>query len=151
MKMTRVRQQDSRSNRSASEVCFTTKTGRVLSSEDRWVLDTGCTTHMTNATTSLGWWNTCAEKVMLADGRTVTARRKGKGQIAGRGLSGECIEIKLKELLYVPELSGSVLSVSRITNEGYTVLFGPTECRIMDGNAVIAVGVKIDGLYFLKQ
>lgn len=79
------------------------------------------------------------------------ARGNGQGRITGVGQDGEQVEMKLKELLYVPGLSRNVLSVSRITDEGYSVVFGPLDCRIMDGNTVIAVGKKCGGLYYLKQ
>lgn len=59
--------------------------------------------------------------------------------------------MKLKELLFVPGLSRNVLSVSKITEDGYTVVFGPRSCQIMNGKTVIAVGKKIGGLYYLQQ
>lgn len=79
------------------------------------------------------------------------ARGSGTGRIVGRGVKGESVDIEMKELLYVPELSSNVLSVSRMTDEGFYVQFGPKDCRIMDGNIVIAVGEKRNGLYYLKQ
>lgn len=134
-------------------VCFrttTTTTGRALTRQ-KWILDTGCTKHMTGSEGSLVrkmLWN---EKVTLADGRTVTTKGRGQGRIFGRGLDGKPVDMKLKELLYVPELSGNVLSVSRITDEGYTVVFSSTNCRILDGSTVIAVGAKSEGLYYLTE
>lgn len=112
---------------------------------------TGCTKHMTNSTASLGWWNPCNEEVLLADGKRLKTRGSGQGRITGVGLAGEKVELKLKELLYVPGLSRNVLSVSRITDEGYGVQFGPLDCRIMDGDKVIAVGKRSGGLYYLSQ
>lgn len=139
------------SSGSGRGVCFTVTTGSSVAITEKWILDTGCTKHMTNSTASFGWWNPCAEDVSLADGKIVKARGSGKGRITGVGLDGDQVEIKLKELLYVPGMSGNVLSVSRITDEGLTVVFGPRDCRIMDGSRVIAVGEKSGGLYYLKQ
>lgn len=131
-------------------VCFTVTTeSDVLAG--KWILDTGCTKHMTNSVASLGWWNPCAEEVILADGKTVKAKGSGRGKFAGVGLDGEQVEVKLKEVLFVPGLTRSVLSVSRITEDGFTVVFGSTSCRIMRGGTVIAVGKKRNGLYYLQQ
>lgn len=79
---------------------------------------------------------------MLADGKMVKTRGSGQERIVGVGLAGESVDVKLKELLYVPGLSRNVLSVSRITEDGYTVVFGPVDCRIMDGETVLAIGRK---------
>lgn len=139
-------------NSESGEVCFTTRTGKGVTNSGKWIIDTGCTKHMTGSVedfVSRIWQRKL--KVTLADGRTVNARGSGEGKIVGRGLWGESIDMKLKELLYVPGLSGSVLSVSRITDQGYSVVFGPTDCQILDGSTVIAVGKKCEGLYYLTQ
>ncbi|KXJ42089.1 hypothetical protein RP20_CCG028238 [Aedes albopictus] len=146
-----VQHQEPVYDKSNRGVCFTATTGGCASDEEKWIVDTGCSKHMTRSTVSLGWWNPYAEKVSVADGRTVKAKGSGTGRIIGRGLEGEIVDIKVKELLYVPELSTNVLSVSRMTDEGYYVQFGPKDCRILDGGIVVAVGEKIDGLYYLKQ
>lgn len=132
-------------------VCFTMPKGSDKCRTDKWIIDSGSSKHMTYSTANLDWWSPCAEKVKLADGRGLTARRNGEGTIAGRGLEGEYVKIKIKELLYVPGLAANVLSVSRMTDEGYCVQFGPNDCRIMDAGVVVAVGMKRDGLYYLVQ
>lgn len=139
-------------NGQMKEVCFVTTTGTDVKNRRKWIIDTGCTRHMTGSAedfVSRIWQREL--KITLADGRTVNSRGSGEGNIVGRGLQGESIGIKLKELLYVPELSVSVLSVSRITDQGYSVVFRPNDCRILDGNTVIAVGKKNGGSYYLTE
>lgn len=136
---------------SSQEVCFTTATGGDIPPDGGWILDTGCTKHMTGVVRNFSSRVSCKEKVLLADGRTVNARGSGKTRIVGRGAEGESVDIMMKEVLYVPGLTGSVLSVSRITEQGYAVVFGAKDCRIMDGSSVIAVGENRCGLYYLKQ
>lgn len=152
-KSTIVPQLDEESGSNPRGVCFTTTTGTGsdILSNGRWIIDTGCTKHMTGQLGSFVHRIPWKEKISLADGRTMTTRGCGEGRIAARGLEGENIDIKLKKLLYVPGLSGSVLSVSRITDEGYSVVFGPRDCRILDGSTVLAVGERSGGLYYLKQ
>lgn len=140
------------SSSSNREVCFTmTTAGSDALTERDWIIDTGCTKHMTGTVGSFINKVPWKEKITLADGRIVIARGNGQGKIVGRGKEGEIVDMKLKELLYVPGLCRNVLSISRITEEGYEVLFGTKDCRIMEGNKVIAVGKKSGGLYYLKQ
>lgn len=131
-------------------VCFTASTENKVMKE-RWIIDTGSTKHMTGSLNNVCGRTPCEEEVLLADGRNLTANGCGSGRIIGRGLLGECIDMKLEDLLYVPGLCGNVLSVSRITGKGYSVLFGPTDYRILEGDNVIAVGEKRGGLYYLEQ
>lgn len=146
-----VQHPDPGSDSSGRGVCFTSTTGSGVKNAGRWIIDTGCTKHMTSSVESLSNRMPWEENVSLADGNTVKTKGRGPGRIIGRGMKGEEIEIKLKELLYVPELAVSALSVSRITDEGYAVVFGRKDCRILDGSTVIAVGQKNDGLYYLRQ
>lgn len=132
-------------------VCFTTATGNERMNKERWIIDTGCSKHMTGSVACFSNRRTCSEKVSLPDGKSMSATGCGSGKIIGRGLVGEPVEVRLEGLLFVPGLSGNVLSVSRITEKGYSVLFGPTDCRIFKGEEVIAVGEKQNGLYYLKQ
>lgn len=87
--------------------------------------------------------------MILADGKTVKAKGCGQGSISGVGLHGDKVEVKLKRLLYVPGLTRNILSVSRITEDGCTVVFESSRCRIMHGETVIAVAKKSGGLYYL--
>lgn len=135
----------------SGEFCFTMPTRTDRGITEKWIIDTGSSKHMTSSTVNLRSWNHCAEKVMLADGRRLTVRGNGEGRIVGRGLDGDSVEIKIKDLLFVPGLSVNVLSVSQMTNEGYCVQFSSEDCRIMDAGTVVAVGTKKDGVYYLKQ
>lgn len=150
VKSTTFQQLSPRSSGEDRGVCFNMTTSGDVT-EEKWIIDTGCTKHMTNSTTSLGWWNPCSAEVMLPDGKIVKAKGRGQGRIVGVGMDGERIEVKLKEVLYVPGLSRNVLSVNRITEEGYSVVFGRSSCQILDANKVVAVGKKFGGLYYLKH
>jgi len=58
--------------------------------------------------------------------------------------------IVAEDVLYVPKLAANLLSVSKITEKGYNVLFMMDECAIMDGrNIVVAKGQRCDGVYQL--
>lgn len=131
------------------QVCFAMTTESDVPSQ-KWIIDTGCTKHITNSISNLGWWNPCSEDVILADGKTVKAKGHGEGRIVGVRKDGGRIDVTLKDVLYVPELSKNVLSVSQITEDGYSVVFGRMSCQVMDGDTVLAVGEKSGGLYYLQ-
>ena len=60
----------------------------------------------------------------------------------------ECV---LYNVLYVPQLSYNLFSVSRATEMGKTISFDKTSCRVYNANEkLIAVASKIGSLYFLN-
>ncbi|KXJ83780.1 hypothetical protein RP20_CCG025484 [Aedes albopictus] len=149
-----VQHSAARSRNREREVCFTASTGEKVSNRKRWVVDTGCTKHMTGSIENIVNRRPCNVQVKLADGRTVRATECGRGSVIECGPEGSkknFVKIRLKELLYVPGLSENVLSVGRITDEGYSVVFNSKDCRIMDDRGVVAIGENDNGLYFLTQ
>lgn len=49
----------------------------------------------------------------------------------------------LEGLLYVPDFAVTVLSVNRITDEGYVLLSGSEDFQVLAGGEVMLVGKKI--------
>lgn len=146
-----VKQSDLGSTANRKSVCFSAAAVDDVSVDGRWIIDTGCSRHMAGSTAKFDGMTFCDEKVLLADGRTVMAKGTGRGKIVGVDLDGDSVDMKLKEILYVPGLSTNILSVSQITSSGYGVMFGLTDCRILKGSEVVAVGDRINGLYCLRQ
>lgn len=132
---------------SSGEFCSTMPTKNDRDIAEKWIIDTVSSKHMTSSTVNLNKWNPCVppEKVMLEVGRGMIARGNGEGRIIGFGLENGSVEIKIKELLLVPELSVNVLAVTRITDEGnsvhFTIIwfvhFSSKDCRIMDAETPI--------------
>lgn len=57
-----------------------------------------------------------------------------------------------RDVLYIPELSTNLLSVSRITDRGHTVIFRKSTCEVYDqSNKLVVSGVKVSGLYKLDD
>ena len=74
----------------------------------------------------------------------------------GTGRGDEALEVtttgdkikegKIHEVLYVPNLSYKLLSVSKATKSGKTVEFREAGCEIMDENRrLIATATRVDG------
>ena len=65
--------------------------------------------------------------------------------------SGRTKTCKLHDVLYVPELSYNLLSVSNVTAAGKTTRFGEASCQILDKERkLIAVATKVGDLYYLN-
>ena len=130
--------------------CFTTKTKQNEDSRG-WIIDSGCTRHMTGNKEFLEQAIRCRDKVTLADGRNVDVNVSGNGRFIGVGEDGRQTDVRLKEVLYVPEMKANILSVSRMLDEGLTVCFSSGICRILRGNDVVLIGERRGSLFIVKQ
>ncbi|RVW63016.1 hypothetical protein CK203_062909 [Vitis vinifera] len=103
--------------------CFATN-----SSPETWLIDSGCTNHMTY---DKGLFKkldkTVPSKVRIGNGVYLVV--KGKGTVAIEGHTG----LKLIfNVLYVPEINQNMLSVGQLLEKGYKVLFEDNHCMIAD-------------------
>ena len=55
----------------------------------------------------------------------------------------------IRDVYYVPELDGNLLSVSYLAEFNLEVIFGRDSCRILDRNEVVGKGYKKNSLYLL--
>ncbi|WKA09042.1 hypothetical protein VitviT2T_026720 [Vitis vinifera] len=118
--------------------CFATS-----SSPETWLIDSGCTNHMTY---DQGLFKeldkTVTSKVRIGNGAYLAV--KGKGTVAIEGHTG----LKLiSNVLYVPEINQNLLSVGQLLEKGYKVLFEDNQCMIADaqGREVFIVQMKGKG------
>src|SRR5205807_1958627 len=57
--------------------------------------------------------------------------------------------IKLTDVWYVPDISGSLILVSRVVDAGYTIVFGRTYCTVMKEGVSTELGQREGNLYCL--
>lgn len=134
---------------SGFEVCLA---AGVAAGNGFWYLDSGATAHMTSDASLLdGVDKTKATAVCLADGKSIKSAGSGTGKLVSFNGDGVKMNVRLDNVLHVPSLAGNLLSVSRITDLGFRVLFGETECHILKGEQSVLVGQRKGGLYHLKQ
>src|SRR6218665_3842770 len=105
--------------------CFTTGIGE---STNEWFIDSGATTHMTN---NLDFFEiidqTKTDKIFVANGRLYGV---GDGCLNCTLDDGTIHRIKVEKVLYAPTLTGSLLSVKKLTSKGNTVEFTDNQCFI---------------------
>ncbi|CAH2091010.1 unnamed protein product [Euphydryas editha] len=110
-----------------------------------WIIDSGCTSHMCNNKNLFTSMDTSfTSNVTVADNNILQC--KGKGYVTV--YVNKCSRI-IENVLYVPNLSANLLSVSKLTDKGYSVIFNNDKCHIKNKNRVLASASHIDGLYKL--
>ena len=109
--------------------CFSVQT-----SSNHWLIDSGCTNHMTfNKSLFRNLQTTEVAKVRIGNGDCIAA--KGKGTIAITTNSGTKT---ISDVLYVPDIDQNLLSVGQLIEKCMKVVFENQSCYIFD-----AVGQKI--------
>jgi len=114
-----------------------------------WIVDSGATCHVCNDRNLFIELNNLKSPldIVLGDGRTLNAN--GCGTVT---LILECGSMRKKckfhDVLYVPELTYNLLSVSKAVEKGISFTFKRGECIIKDVNQrLITVAVKVGNLY----
>lgn len=142
----------------AQEGTFMAQSGETISAAaqelnvNRWCLDSGSTSHMCG---SAGRFEEMEEprqrRLNLASSASTSI--DGAGLVKLKVRNGiDNTTVNLKDALYVPELRTDLLSVSKITENGYTVKFDNKCAKIRDReNKVILTAEKKNDLYFVTE
>ncbi|CAJ2639700.1 unnamed protein product [Trifolium pratense] len=119
--------------------CFSTK-----SSSECWLIDSGCTNHMTyDRTLFKDLKPTQISKVRIGNGGYISA--KGKGTVVISTSSG----IKtISDVLYVPDIDQNLVSVGQLIEKGFKVSFENQLCLIFDTTGREILRVKMRGKSF---
>lgn len=115
-----------------------------------WCIDSGATSHMTNDREFFSSLRDTSATIYLADGSSVAAAGVGEGQFYCESSDGRIQEVRLKNVLYIPQLDDGLLSVNRITEQGHRVTFENDTCSIYRNHQVIAEA-RSDGNLFRLQ
>ena len=117
------------------------------------IVDSGSTCHMCNSRSlfvknrSLG----VTEKVTLEDGRSLDAVGRGTVELVMKLPGGKRQRCSLQGVLFVPDLSYSLLSVSKASEAGKVTRFGKSGCQILNtSNKLIACATMCGSLYMLE-
>lgn len=112
-----------------------------------WCLDSGCTSHMCSDREKFESLNDESGELKLASEQHVT-QVKGKGTIT---VSMKADHYNLNDALYVPELSTNLMSVGKITDHGYTVVFQKDQALLKDSSGKTVLKAKRNNeLYYIE-
>ena len=120
-----------------------------MSSRRNWIVDSGATCHICNDRNSFVELHNLKKTldVTLGDGHTLKAI--GHGTVILMMKTG-CLrrKCKLHDVLFVPNLTCNLLSVSKAVEKGISVTFNERGCVIKDAkHRLITVGYKVGSLY----
>ena len=60
-----------------------------------------------------------------------------------------CPDVLLQEVLYVPDFTVNLCSVSKLAKSGFAISFEATECTIAKDGQEVVRGTGVAGLYML--
>lgn len=90
-----------------------------------WFVDSGCSNHMTgNLDAFISLDKSDTSKVKMGDGNIREAHGKGTVKASSCGLDS------IKDVLYVPDLDTSLLSVGQFMMDGYSLVFEDLKCCV---------------------
>lgn len=99
-----------------------------------WIVDSGATCHMCLDKKQFVDFKSLEplQEVTLGDGYSVKATGRGVVRLKMTLFDGTTKDCKLNDVLYVPQLSYNLLSVSKVTQFGKKVKFTENRCYIME-------------------
>ncbi|UYV65269.1 hypothetical protein LAZ67_3003763, partial [Cordylochernes scorpioides] len=118
--------------------------------DNSWVIDSGATHHVCN---KREWFTNfqgiTSDPILTASG---TTRAEGCGDIKFKAYVGKHhVDLKLCNVLYVPNVRRNLLSVSSMENKGKIVNFANRRAQVFDSeNRIVAIAHDENGLYVMK-
>lgn len=88
-----------------------------------WVIDSGCTRHMSSRVEFISDITYAEGEVTVAGGRKLKSIGYGNMHVKAKSLSNEVVKLVIEDVLIVPELGPNLLSVERIMQKGGQVCF----------------------------
>uniref|UniRef100_A0A6V7IJ77 Retrovirus-related Pol polyprotein from transposon TNT 1-94 n=1 Tax=Bracon brevicornis TaxID=1563983 RepID=A0A6V7IJ77_9HYME len=127
--------------------------GAISQSEaSDWCLDSGCTSHLCkNKENFIEINEGPVGQLDLANNASTKIKAKGTVKVTFE-INGKQTNIFLKDVLYVPDLRLNLLSIGKICDNGYKVVFEKNGVSMIhkELNTIID-GERRNGLYFLKN
>ncbi len=114
-----------------------------------WYIDSGATDHLCSSRTTFSTLRGLPAPVPIRMGNNTTAIATGKGIVI---LGNKNHALRLTNVLFVPDIRYNLLSVGRLDNSHYNILFGRGKCSVFDqGGKTLAVAYLNGGLYQFQQ
>jgi hypothetical protein len=146
-------QQSSKSN---VTLLLTTHTARAssVSRNDDWLVDSGSTSHTTKYKDWLvSYLKREPSEITVANDQKVHSNGVDEVKVNLKN----SVQKTISEVMFVPGIAAHLLSVNKITERGYVLLFDDKQCRAFDKSDVKIIGSckftasNVDGVYELDQ
>jgi hypothetical protein len=113
--------------RKNENVCHVAQIALKANSSNLWYLDSGCSRHMTGNKSFF-------ETLVMEEGGNVTFGDGSKKKVIGKGTISVPGLPSLSNALLVDGLKANLISISHLSDEGYSVLFSKDNCSILKPN-----------------
>ena len=146
-----VKQRDATSSESESDALVVSH-ALSASTKDSWIVVSGATCHMCSNEKLFVELHKLKQpfEVTLGDGYALKATGQGIVALEMKLPQGKTRMRKLHNVLYVPNLSYNLVSVSRAAEAGKTTTFDETCCQIQDRDGkLVAMASRAGSLYYL--
>lgn len=142
---------DTEAVRNVNDYLFVNKTNRNNVKNTTWLLDSGSTSHMTRDTTIFDGIEDEEREITLADKEGRKLVSKGKGEVVMKQAEIEN-RVRLNNVLFVPDLNTSLLSVAKCTDYGYNVKFDKLGAVICNETGTAQMtAVRRDNAYYVES
>ena len=113
----------------------------------KWCIDSGCTGHMCNERNMFKNFTRLDSELNLANNESTRITAKGSVSLAVDTDNCESI-IDIEKVFYVSDLRTNLLSVSKITDRGFEVIFRKKDAIVLDKNKdVLLRADRVGNLY----
>ncbi|KAK0578805.1 hypothetical protein LWI29_016460 [Acer saccharum] len=131
--------------RKNENVCHVAQIALKANSSNFWYLDSGCSRHMTGNKSFF-------ETLVMEEGGNVTFGDGSKRNVVGKGTISVPGLPSLSNALFVDGLKANLISISHLSDEGYSVLFSKDYCSILkpDGQTLLKGMRSSDNCYCLE-
>jgi hypothetical protein len=116
-----------------------------------WIIDTGCSQYVTCRRGELTDYKELPNHQPVGGIGGVELKAMGRGSVSlACSVKGRRTTIVLKNIIYCPDISVNLISVSQLLKKGATVTFDSLGCRVQPENqANYVTGVGQEGLFLL--
>jgi hypothetical protein len=111
-----------------------------------WLLDSGCSSHMCNNITLFSNIRTCNIEVKVANKQSVYIKKMGSVVLHTPNGSHP---IELRDVYFAPTFGNNLLSVKKLTEQGYQILFTQNICSFGRVGHTILKAAAQNGLYYI--
>ncbi|WVZ58376.1 hypothetical protein U9M48_008655 [Paspalum notatum var. saurae] len=110
--------------------------------EDVWIMDSGCSRHMTGHRKWFSSLNPVSTKEYITFGDN------GQGKVMGVGSVSLSAKLSLREVAFVRNLGFNLVSVSQLLDEGFEVSFKKGACCVLDAEETLVCSLLPFGQVF---
>lgn len=118
---------------------------------NEWIVDSGATSHMTSKKNYFSDLCKHRSNVTVANGQVIEVKGIGSVQVSLMSNDGNPQTLTLRNVLWVPELGESLLSVRKLVKEGASITFIGDKVYMKKGEREQLIGMMQDNHYRLSK